>query len=297
MYDVIIIGGGAAGMSCAMYCARFKLKTLVISPNIGGELLNIHGIENWPGEKFITGPELTKKMQEHAQSAGAEFKEETVIGIEKDKTFNVKTGANNYQAKAIVIATGSRRRELGVPGEKELRGKGVSYCAVCDGNFFKDKVVGVVGGSDAAAKEALVLSEHAKKVIILYRKQEIRAEPITKERIAKDKKIEIIPNVNVVKINGDKTVESVELDNGKTLNMDGVFIEIGGVPVTDLVVPIGVELNDSGEISVDKGMKTNTSGVFAAGDVTNGVFKQIITAASQGVTASLAAYKYVKTVK
>ncbi|MCD6522641.1 MAG: FAD-dependent oxidoreductase [Candidatus Diapherotrites archaeon] len=293
MYDIIIVGGGPAGLSGAIYAGRYRMKTLVLDDG-HSELVGAHKIENWPGTLSISGYELVSNMKKHAEAFGAEIKMESVMSIEKTENgFRVKTETGEYEGKTLLLATGTVRRKLGVPGEEEFKGKGVSYCAACDAAFFKDKVVAVVGGSDAAATEALLLAEYAKKVYILYRRQEIRAEPITKERVYANPKIEIIPNVNVVEIKGDQMVKSVLLDNGNELELDGVFIEIGGEPGSGLAAQIGVELDDRKSIVVNSLSETNIPGVFAAGDATNSPFKQAITASAQGVMAAFSAYRYI----
>jgi len=300
-YDFIIVGGGPAGYSAAVYAARFRLKTLVIARNPGGTIINTHIVENWPGEKSLSGFELMEKLKAHVGHNGVEILMDSVDDISNEKGakgFTLKTeGGKTYRAKAILIATGSAHRRLGVPGEKELAGRGVSYCATCDAAFFRDKVVAVVGGSDSAAKEALLLTEYAKKVFIIYRKEKIRAEPINAERVDKNKKIEIISNTKVTKVNGEMKLESVTLDKAykgsKEFPLDGLFIEIGYVPQSKLAEAHGVKLNKKGEIITGKHGCTNVDGVFAAGDVTDMGFKQAITAAAQGASAAMSAYEYI----
>jgi len=295
MHDVIIIGAGPAGLSAAIYAERFRLKTLVIGRVIGGLITSTHLVENWPGEVSITGLGLMDKVIDHAKSLGVELIEDEVIDVIKSKQgFEVKTSNKVYETKSIIIATGTEHRKLGVPGEKEYAGKGVSYCAKCDSTFFKDKVVGVVGGSDSAAKEALLLADYAKKVYIIYRKERIRAEPINAERVARNNKIEIIPNVNVKEIRGNKIVKSVLLDNGRELILDGVFIEIGQLPKTELARKLGCKLNDKGEVIIDRDSRTSVSGVYAAGDCTDSDYKQAITGSAEGVKAAFSAYEQVR---
>ena len=300
MYDFVIVGGGPAAMSAAVYAARFKMKTIVLAREIGGTIVNTHLIENWPGEKSLSGMELMQKLQEHVESLDVEIKQAEVKEIKQSgKNFLLETDEGKYEGKTILLATGTKHRKLGVPGEEEFSGRGVSYCAVCDGAFFADKVVAVVGGSDSAAKEALFLSEHAKKVYIIYRKEKIRAEPINGDRVDANKKIEIINNTNVLEIKGDKFVESVVLDTpykgNKDLKLDGVFIEIGYDPQNELAKGLGAKLDKGGEIISGKGSETSVPGVYSAGDVTSGSFKQAITAAAQGVIAANSAYTYTKT--
>ncbi|MFX1489735.1 MAG: NAD(P)/FAD-dependent oxidoreductase, partial [Promethearchaeota archaeon] len=199
-----------------------------------------------------------------------------------------------FKAYSICISTGSERKKLGVPGEEEFAGRGVSYCATCDGPFYKDKVVCVIGGSDSAAKEALFLAQSVEKVYIIYRGKEIRAEPINKKRVYDNDKIEIIYETNIVEIKGDTKVSSVVFDNGKEFQVDGVFIEIGSIPNSDLAKRIGVKTNTKGEIMINRKSETNISGLFAAGDVADAPFKQAITGVSEGVIAAYSAFDYVK---
>ena len=219
--------------------------------------------------------------------------------IEKtNKDFIITSDKKKYAAKTLLFATGTKWKKLDVPGSKEFENKGVAYCALCDSPLFKNKIVAVVGGSDSAAKDALVLAEHAKKVYIIYRKEKIRAEPVNMKRIENNKKIEIVNNSNVIEIKGDKSVKSVILDkefNGnKELILDGVFVAIGHVPLSDLAKQIGVKTNDKDEIIIDhKTAGTNVGGVFAAGDVADKEFKQAITGVAEGCTAAYSAFEYV----
>lgn len=299
-WDVIIIGGGVAGLSAAMYASRFMLKTLVITKERLGLLATTHVVENYPSYKKINGRELVERIEEHAKSNGAEILEEEVTRIKRGGgDFRVFTEeGSRFTAKAIIIATGTKRRELEVPGAEEFYGKGVSYCASCDAPLFKNGVVGVVGGSDSAAKESLMLADYAKKVFIIYRRDRIRAEPINRKRVDESPKIEVINNANVTRINGDKTVKSVTLDReyegGKELELDGLFIEIGSIPLSDLVKPLGVKVDERGEIVTDKESKTSVEGVFAAGDCCDHDWKQAIISASQGSYAAFSAYEFVK---
>lgn len=295
MYDVVIIGGGIAGLTSAIYTKRYELKTLVIMDKLGGILYNVADIENFPGFKKISGQDLLDKTYDQAKSLGIEFKESEAVEAKKIKDkFQIKTKDNTkFEGKTIIFATGSKRRKLNVPGEKEFFGKGVSYCATCDGAFFKDKVVGVVGGSDSAAREALILAQYAKKVYIIYRKEKIRAEPINNTRVKKNKKIEIIPNTNITDILGDKFVNHVKFDTGKEMDIDGLFIEIGFIPNNELAKQLGVKLDDRGEIIIDKQSKTNIEGVYACGDITSNVYKQAVVGCGEGAMAGWSAYNYV----
>lgn len=302
MYDLIIIGAGPAGLAASIYASRYKLKHIVIGKEIGGLVNEAHEIGNYPGFPSISGVELMQKFVEHARSLGAEIISDEVVHIHKlDEGFEVETkSGDKYEAKTLIIATGLERRRLNIPGEKEFVGRGVSYCATCDAFFFKDKTVCVIGGSDSAAMAALALAQFAKKVYIIYRRSELRCEPVWKEKIEKNEKIEVIYNTNVIEIMGNERVEAIKLDNpyqgSDTLEVDGVFIEIGFTPGTSLVSEIGVELDESGYIKINPDCSTNVEGVFAAGDITNGSagLRQIVTAVAEGAIAVYSAFRYLK---
>jgi thioredoxin reductase (NADPH) len=301
-YDVIIIGGGVGGYSAALYASRFNLSTLVLTEDKGGRLQYTHIIENYPGAGSKSGSEIMSIMETQATSFGSEIKVEKVKGVKKEgNVFKVVTDKKEYPCKTVIIATGVERRNLGVPGEKEFQNKGVSFCATCDGALFKNKIVAVAGGSDSAAKEALLLTEHAKKVYIIYRGDEIHPEPISMTRInekIKENKIEIISNTNVTEIKGNKVMTHVVLDKehkgSKELKLDGIFIEIGGTPGSALAQGLGVKTDEKGYIVIDRQSKTNVPGVFAAGDVTSNVWKQGIIAAAEGSYAAFSAFEYLK---
>ncbi|MBR9691123.1 FAD-dependent oxidoreductase [Candidatus Woesearchaeota archaeon] len=293
-FDVIIIGAGASGYSAAVYAARFNLKTIVIGKEKGGLLTLTHLVENWPGVVRASGLEIMQKLEEHVNDYKVPILVAEVKDIKKTKTgFEVKADSKTYKTKTIIYATGTKRKKLGIPGEERLFGKGVSYCATCDALFFKDRVVAVVGGSDSAAKEALLLSEYAKHVYIIYRREKIRAEPINIDRVNKNKKITIISNTNVKEIKGEQKVEKISLDKpykgSKDFKIEGIFIEIGHLPQTELAKKLGARLNVGGEIVIDSMSRTNIHGFFAAGDVADSPFKQAITGAAQGVKAAFAA--------
>src|SRR3989344_7611413 len=233
-YDFIIIGAGGAGLAAAMYGARLGLKTIVFGAShgselpLGGVITTTNVVENYPGFIRLTGTELADNIRKHAQSYDlVTIKEEKVTEIKKGPLFSIKTESSSYTAKTILFATGTKWKQLDIPGSKEFENKGVAYCALCDAVLYRNKIVAVVGGSDSAAKDALVLAEHAKKVYIIYRKEKIRAEPINIKRIESNKKIEIINNANVLEIKGDKVVKSVILDReykgNKELELNGVF--------------------------------------------------------------------------
>jgi len=283
MYDVIIIGGGPAGVAAAIYSQRYKLKTLLITKNTGGMVLDSHLIENYPGFTKISGVELSKKFEEQIKQLNIEKIEAEIIDIDNNLTLTDKNN-NKYETKNIILALGTEKRKLNVQGEEKFLGKGVSYCYTCDAPFFKDKTVAIVGGSDSAAKAALLLADYAKKVYIIYRKENLRCEPHYLEKI-KNKNIEILNNTEIKEIKGTNFVESVTLTNSK-LKLDGVFIEIGTIPATNLAKKLNIELDENNYIKVNNKQETNIKGVYAAGDITNQLLKQIITAAAQGAIAA-----------
>ena len=298
IYDIIILGGGPTALSCAIYAARFAMDFLVIGKTFGGLITSTHIVENYPGITSVSGPELMEMFRDHINSLNIQFITDEIRSIEKeDDHFVLKSFFMTFRTYTIVVATGSERRKLGIPGEEEFTGKGVSYCATCDGPFFKDKVVCVIGGSDSAAKEALFLAQNVKKVYIIYRGEEIRAEPINKKRVYENDKIEIIYKTNITEIKGDGSVKSVIFGNGQEFEVDGVFIEIGSIPASDIVKSIGVELNDRNEIIINRKSETNIPGIYAAGDVADAPFKQAITGVAEGVIAAYGIFDYLKHIK
>jgi len=298
MYDLIIIGGGVAAFSAALYAGRFQLKTLLIAEKAGGAIILTDDISNYPGFKKITGLDLFDKIKDHAKDYDIEILAKKVREVEQHKDcFEISTKDKTYKTKTVIFATGTELRRLNVPGEKEFAGKGVHHCALCDGLLYKNKIIAVAGGSDSAAKEALLLAQYAKKVYIIYRKEKIRAEPINAKRVDQNKKIEIINNTNITKIKGDKFVDSVVLDKphkgSKQLKLNALFVQVGHVPISDLAKSIGVKTNEKREIVINRDSETNVKGVFGCGDVVNSKFKQAITAAAEGVVAAHSVYQYV----
>ncbi len=299
MYDLVVIGSGVTGYGAAMYAARLDLSCAVIGDVEGGTITLTDDVANYPGFKQLTGQELAGNLKAHAEAYPVHIETGTVTDVFKDEQgfFDVVTDKKTFLAKTVLFATGMKERELEVPGHDELRNKGVSYCALCDAPLFKDKVVAVIGGSDSAAKEALLLAKYSSKVYIIYRKKQIRPEPINARRIEKETKIEIIPETNVTEVIGTDRVTAVRLDkpyNGSdTLNLDGIFIAIGGIPHSEFAQKLGVKVNAKGEIIIDRSSRTNVDGVFAAGDVVDSEFKQAITGVGEGVHAAYQAYKYV----
>ena len=292
VYDVVIIGAGPAGMTAAIYAARYNLKALVISKDIGGVANLAHKVGNWPGTLSITGTELMQKFKKHVESFNVKIIEEEVDEI-KGK-FEVVTCSKKFKAKTLILALGTITRKLNIPGEDEFVGKGVSYCTTSDAPSFKNKIVCVVGGSNSAAMSALLLADYAKKVYILYRKEKLRSEPYLTEQVEKNPKIKVLYNSEVDKILGTKSVEKIILKDGNEMPMDGVFIQIGGIPSTILAKQIGVKLDEHNCIIVDSNMQTNVPGVYAAGDITNTPLMQIVTACADGAKAAYSAFHYLK---
>jgi thioredoxin reductase (NADPH) len=319
-YDILVVGGASAGLTAAMYASRQGLKTLVITKDIGGQALLTNDIENYPPFEHVGGFELMQKFEQQARSFGAEFAYEEVLSIAEVKEENggrstgfiVKTNNNDneYFGRALILAFGKTPRDLNVKGEKELGGKGVSYCAVCDGPFFKNKKVAIVGAGDQALEAALYLKQLASQLYIVHE----RDKPVGSEETIdllqnKDngdendnkKDISFISNSVVKAINGNSKVESLTLHDSKTkseskLDVDGIFVEMGYIPKTDIVKDL-VRLNGNKEIIVNKYCATSTEGVFAAGDVTDVPYKQAIISAGQGAIAALSAYNYLQRLK
>ena len=302
IYDLIIIGAGPAGLSASIYASRYKLNHLLLGATIGGQVSEIRQLENWPGDISVSGFDLLSRFVDHAKSLGVAPRNEAVVLVRKngENFFEVEAGKNVYQTKSIIMAMGTEYRKMNIPGEKELIGKGVSYCATCDAMFFRDKVVSVIGGGNSAVTAALGLADFASKVYLIYRGDRFPAEPIWLEKLANNPKIEAIKNTNIIEIKGEQKVEKVILDkayNDKTyLETDGVFVEIGSDPGVELARQLGVEIDEQGYIKVNADMSTNISGIFAAGDITTGSnkFRQIITASAEGAVAANGAYRLLK---
>ncbi len=297
--EIVVIGSGGAGISSAIYAIRYRMNYELLGDLPGGTLTTANQVENYPGYSSIQGPDLVNKFVEHLEYLGGKITPQRVTKIEKEGDyFMVTTDQEVYKTPAVVYALGSSHKHLGAKGEEEFEGRGVSYCATCDGFFFKDKTVAVIGGGDSAATGALVLGNIAKHTYVIVRKDFLRAEPIWVEQLTANPKITIIYETNVVEIKGEMKVTSVELDkafNGATnLAVDGVFIEIGQKPNSDLAASVGVELDATGYVKVGEDMSTNIPGFFAAGDVTTGSarFMQLVTAASEGVISTYSIYKY-----
>jgi len=305
LYDLIIIGGGPAGITAGIYAGRQHLKTLLISKEFGGQVAKkAVDIENYPGFEKISGIELIQKFKNHLQKFNIEVQYDEVTKIQKEENVfgvHTKTG-KTFNSLAVIIASGADPRPLEVEGEKEFLGKGVSYCAVCDGSFFKDKVVAVVGGGNAGFETAIFLSKIAKKIYILEYGETVKADQTNQEIVKRSGKTEIITNAQVKKIFGKEKVEGVIYLDRKTqeereLKVDGVFIQIGNQPATSFAKDL-VDFNERDEIVVEfETCQTKTAGLFAAGDCNTGPFKQIVTACGEGAKSALAAFQYIQKLK
>lgn len=291
MYDIIIIGAGPAGLTAAIYAGQANKKVLVLEKIIaGGQVANIYEIKNYPGFLSINGFDLSEKMKEQAKSYGVEIIREEVVSVSlKETTKIVRTHKNEYVAKNIIIATGAYAKSLDLQNEKQYLGKGLSYCATCDGNFFKNKVVAVVGGGNSSMDDCLYLSNVAKKVYLIHRRDEFRANSGLLSNVKALENIEIITNTIVTKILGDDILQSIELLNKKTgdyknLNVDGLFVAIGRKPDTE-IFSNEIELTQDGFIKTDEQMRTSVKNVYAVGDVRTTSLRQIITACADGAIA------------
>ena len=301
LYDVIIIGGGPAGLSAGLYTSRNKLNTLLIEKGlIGGNINEAEKVDNYPGfPKGIGGMELTALMHEQASLYGTEVIYDNVSDIKiADNVKTVTTSQGDFSAKALIITGGSERQKLNVPGEKEFSGKGVSYCATCDGPFFRDKRVAVVGGGNAALYEALHIAKFASKVAVIHRRDQLRATPVVQDKVFSEPKIEIIWNSVVKEVQGEIFVNKLKLADVKSnkesfLEIDGVFVAIGLVPNTSYLKDI-VPLNDKGYIIVNNKMETGVPGIFAAGDIRENSIRQVIAAAGDGAVAAISAANYIE---
>jgi len=316
-YDVLILGAGPAGLTAAIYTGRYSMSTLVVGKTIGGTANLAGEIENWPGY-LGSGMELMKKFRSQAEKFGAKFHEDEVNDVQKDEDgfvlhlsggaargipskegTGVPSSSGKIHGKTLIIALGTEHRQLNIPGEKEFLGKGVSYCATCDGNFFKGKTVAVVGGADSAAKAALYLSDICKKVYVVYRRHEMRCEPISLSKICDKKNVEIHYHSNPTEVIGDGVVKGLKILEElpdkklveKELAVDGVFIEVGATPAADVVKSLKLKMEK--DYIVTKDSLTNVDGVFAAGDVTNNKLKQVVTAAGEGAIAAKAAHEFI----
>lgn len=300
-YDVIIIGGGPAGMNAAMYAARKELRAAVITTDFGGQILLTSEIENYLGFPSISGFELSDKMEAHVRQYPVDFETAQVERLERleDGSFAAHLDdGQEYRGKACIVTAGKRSRTLDIPGEASFTGRGVSYCATCDGPFYRNKTVAVVGGGDSAVQAAIELAAICPKVYLVVRSR-IRAQEILIKRMKEHENIEVLLGYAPEAIEGTKKVESVLVKNResgeeRTLAVDGCFVEAGGIPNSGFL-PAETALNRAGEIMTDKSGRTNVPGLFAAGDVTDNPYKQVIIAAGEGAAAALAAHEYLLT--
>jgi thioredoxin reductase (NADPH) len=298
-YDVIIIGGGPAGLCAGIYTARARLSTLLVErAAIGGQIINAELVENYPGfAEGISGIELTQTMHRQATKFGVETLEAEVAAIApngREKT--VKTSGGDFGARAIIIAGGAERQKLGAPGEEKFTGRGVSYCATCDGAFFRNKTVAVVGGGNAAVTEALELTKFASKIYLIHRRHELRATPIVQEKVMADPKIEIVWDTVVDEVAGEAFVKELKISNVKTgqkssLEVSGVFVSVGSQPATGYLKGV-IDLDKNGAIVTNDQLESSVPGVFAAGDIRSGSIRQVVGAAGDGAVAAVNAGKY-----
>ena len=304
-YDVVIVGAGPAGMCAALYTGRSMLRTAVLERGIpGGELLNTEKLDDWIGEKSILGWELAKKFEEHSREFGAEYVTAMVERVTKlgDGTFETVTDAGDrYVSPAVIVTAGGTPVKLGIPGEIEFAGKGVSYCAICDGAFFKKQTIAVVGGGDAAVEEADFLTRYADKVYVVHRREGFRASPILQERLFANPKIEVIWNAVAEEVTGDATglmtglrIRDVVSDEVRTLDASGCFVFIGFRPNTG-VINGHFDHDEMGYVRTDTSMQTSIPGLFAAGDLRSQLTRQVTTAVGDATTAAIAVEKYLKT--
>ena len=300
-YDVIIIGGGAAGLTAGIYTCRADLKTLMLERLMpGGQIINAHSIENFPGfPDGISGADIGPRMQQQAMQCGMEIRLGEVDALERDgPNWRVSAYGDDYIGKAVIIAGGSTLRKLGIPGEEELHGAGVSYCATCDGGFFMNQIVGVVGGGDSALDEALVLTEYASRVLLFHHSDKFTGQKVLQDRVLSHPKIEVRWNTGVNAILGDSQVEAVSITDetsGETTRIDlsGIFIYIGLDPNTDYLQDV-LPLDNAGHIPTDIWMSAPAPGIFAAGDIRQNSAAQLVSAAGDGATAAIAAQRYIQ---
>ncbi|SFC26218.1 thioredoxin reductase (NADPH) [Bacillus sp. OV322] len=304
IYDVIIIGAGPAGMTAAVYTSRANLSTLMLERGVpGGQMANTEEVENYPGFETILGPELSTKMFDHAKKFGAEYAYGDVKEvIDGDEYKTIIAGSKEYKARTIIVTAGAEYKKIGVPGEKELGGRGVSYCAVCDGAFFKQKELFVIGGGDSAVEEGVYLTRFASKVTIVHRRGELRAQKILQDRAFANEKVNFIWNHTLKSINensgkvGSVTLISTENGEETELPADGVFIYIGMLPLSKPFESLGIT-NATGYIETNERMETRVPGIYAAGDIREKTLRQIVTATGDGSIAAQAAQHYIEELK
>ena len=292
MYDIIIVGAGPAGLTAAIYAARANKKVLVFeAKSPGGQIINAHLVTNYPGVKSMSGSEFAENLYNQVKDLGVEIKFETVLSIDEDK--NVITNKDKYKAKSIILATGADNRKLNIENEDKLVGKGISYCATCDGNFYKNKVVAVVGGGNVALEDALYLSDIVSKVYLIHRRDSFKGSELTLKELEKKDNVEIIYNSTVTKINGVDKVESIVINNNdqeRTIKLDCLFVAIGQEP-KNIVFKNVIDIDDKGYINTNDGVHTNVNGIYVAGDARDKLLRQLTTAVSDGSIAATVAIK------
>jgi len=299
LYDVLIIGSGTAGLNAALYSVRAGLKTIILdrAPSPGGQIALSSIVENWLGEKSISGSDLANKFASHVKSFGVEIK--TFVSVESvslsGEIKTTKTSSEIFKSKTVIIATGSKERKLGIPGEEKFKGKGVSYCALCDAAFFKNKEVAVIGGGNTAIEEAQYISKFASKIYIIHRRDKFRADKIIVDKAEHNEKIEFMMNKSPIEFFGNDKLEGVKLKdnvsgNISDLNVSGVFVFVGMIPNSELFSDL--KKDNRGYLVSNEYMETNIPGVFVAGDIRNRPLNQLITAASDGAIAAISAYNY-----
>ena len=293
MYDIIIIGAGPAGLTAALYARRANKKVLVLeAKSYGGQILNAHKVENYPGIANISGFDLATNMYNQVKELGTEIKFETALHIDKEK--NITTNEGTYQAKSIILATGSENRKLNIPKEEDFIGKGVSYCATCDGNFYKNKTVAVVGGGNTALEDAIYLSDIAKKVYLIHRRDEFRGEDRYAKELKTKDNVTLILNSNITKLIGENLLKEIEVTNNngeiRNIEIDGLFIAVGQSPKNEIFANL-ININKSGYIESNDGVHTNIDGIYVAGDTRVKTLRQLTTAVSDGAIAATTAIK------
>ncbi len=300
-YDVLIIGGGLAGLTASIYSARYGMTTGVIELMMGGaSIINLEKIENFPGfVEGISGAELGPAAQEQAMNVGVDFIMAEASGIKTDGDYKVvSTDSGDYRAKAVIVAAGSQLKHLGIPGEEEFNGRGVSHCATCDGPMFMGETVGVVGGGDSAADEALTLTEYAEKVMVFHRRDELRAQKILQDRLLRNPKIEMVWNAELQEIIGEDTVSGVKIKNvvtnhEETIGLTGLFVYVGLEPNSGIAAEVS-KTDNAGHIDVNLSMETSTQGVYAVGDIRQSSARQLVASAGDGATAAVGAFNYIR---
>lgn len=293
MYDIIIVGAGPAGLTSAIYTRRAMKSVLVLEAlSYGGQIINTLSIENYPAMPGVSGFDFATNLYNQAKDLGADIKFEKVLEIKDGSLKKVVTSKGSYECKCVIIATGCENRKLGLPLEEELTGRGISYCATCDGNFYKGKVVAVVGGGNTALEDALYLSDIASKVYLIHRREEFRGEESTLNLLKKKKTIEFLLNSNVTKLVGNEKLEKIIVNDDKEIDVDGLFVAIGKIPENENFRKL-INLDDNGYIDSSEDCHTNVSGIFVAGDARRKDLRQLVTATSDGAVAASEAIKYI----